>query len=222
MALRVKNLPTNSGDVRDARSIPGSGRFPGGGHSNPLQCSCLENPVDRGAWWAAVHSVTKSWTRLKRRSRHTHTGHWSGAGGSERPLRVGPLTAAQASLHRILSRVPSHRKGVIPVRAAWEQGAKSLGCQPTLRAGSGDVREFSSFLSSPSSAPGTGTGEDGDPGGDGAPFPKHHSFMVEAGGSPHRVTGAGMEGGAQPSSGLRRLFLGEWLPAGLCTGEAID
>ena len=50
--------------------IPGSGRSPGGGHGNPFQCPCLENPMDRGAWWATVHVVTKSWTRLKRRSTH--------------------------------------------------------------------------------------------------------------------------------------------------------
>ena len=54
MALVVKNLPANAGDVRDGGSIPGLGRFPGGGHGNPLQSSCLENPMDRGAWWAIV------------------------------------------------------------------------------------------------------------------------------------------------------------------------
>ena len=48
----------------------GSGRTPGGGHGNPLQYSCLENPMDRGAWWAVVHGVTKSWTRLKRLNMH--------------------------------------------------------------------------------------------------------------------------------------------------------
>ena len=53
-----------SGDARDAGSVPGSGRSPGVGSGNPLQCSCLENPVDRGAWWATVHGVTKSQTRL--------------------------------------------------------------------------------------------------------------------------------------------------------------
>ena len=62
MALVVKNWPANAGDVRDAGSIPGSGRSPGGGNSNPLQYSCLENPMDRGAWQAIVHRVTKSWT----------------------------------------------------------------------------------------------------------------------------------------------------------------
>ena len=52
-------------------SIPGSGRSPGGGHGNPLQYSCLENPLDRGAWWETVHRVAKSQTRLKRLSVHT-------------------------------------------------------------------------------------------------------------------------------------------------------
>ena len=55
-----KNLPANSGDKRDVGSVPGSGRSPGGGYSNPLQYSCLENPMDSGAWWATVHRVTKS------------------------------------------------------------------------------------------------------------------------------------------------------------------
>ena len=59
-----KNLPANSGDVRDEGSIPGLGRFPGGGHGNPLQYSCLENPMNKGALWTTVHRVTKSQTRL--------------------------------------------------------------------------------------------------------------------------------------------------------------
>ena len=63
--LVVKNPPANTGDMRDVYSIPGSGRSPGGGHGNPLQYSCLETPIDRGAWWATVHRVAKSWTRLK-------------------------------------------------------------------------------------------------------------------------------------------------------------
>ena len=58
----VKNPPADAGDVRDAGSIPGSGRSPGGGHGNALQFSCLENPMDRGAWWATVHGVTESET----------------------------------------------------------------------------------------------------------------------------------------------------------------
>ena len=68
VALAVKNLPAKSGDTRDAGSIPASGRSPGEGHGNPLQYSCLENPMDRGAWRVLVHRVEKSWTRLKRLS----------------------------------------------------------------------------------------------------------------------------------------------------------
>ena len=62
VALVVKNLPANAGDTRDMGSTPGLGRSPGGGHDNPLWYSCLENPMDRGAWRATVHRVTKSWT----------------------------------------------------------------------------------------------------------------------------------------------------------------
>ena len=62
VALAVKNLPANAGDIRDVGSILGSGRSLGGGNGNPLQYSCLENTMDREAWWAAVHGVTESWT----------------------------------------------------------------------------------------------------------------------------------------------------------------
>ena len=58
----VNNLPAKAGDVRDASSIPGLGRSPGGGHGNLLQYSPLENPMDREAGQAIVHGVTKSWT----------------------------------------------------------------------------------------------------------------------------------------------------------------
>ena len=60
----VKNSPANIGDTRDAGSIPGSGRSPGGGNGNPLQYSCLEDPMDRGAWQATVRGVAESWTQL--------------------------------------------------------------------------------------------------------------------------------------------------------------
>ena len=58
----VKNPSANAGDIRDACSIPGLRRFPGGGHGNPLQYSCLDNPTDRKARWATVRRVTKSQT----------------------------------------------------------------------------------------------------------------------------------------------------------------
>ena len=69
--LVVKNLPANAGDTSDAgwSLVPGLGRLPGGGHSNPLQCSFLENPMDRGAWLTVVCGLTKSQTLL---STHTH------------------------------------------------------------------------------------------------------------------------------------------------------
>ena len=60
----VKNLPANAGDTRDIGLTPGSGRSPGVGNGNPLQYSCLENFMDRGAWWAMVRGVTKSQTPL--------------------------------------------------------------------------------------------------------------------------------------------------------------
>ena len=64
----VKNWPANPRVIRNAGLIPGSGRSPGGGHSNPFQYSCVENPTDRGARWATVHRVTRSQTRLRRLS----------------------------------------------------------------------------------------------------------------------------------------------------------
>ena len=64
----VKNLPANAGDARDTGSVPGSRRSLGGGHGNPLQYSCLENPMDRVAWWAKIHGAAKSRTRLKQLS----------------------------------------------------------------------------------------------------------------------------------------------------------
>ena len=65
----VKSLPANAGDTG---SIPGLGRSPGAGNGNPLQYSCLENPMDRGVWRAVIHRVTKSLTQLKGLSTHTH------------------------------------------------------------------------------------------------------------------------------------------------------
>ena len=66
--LVVKNLPAYAGDIRDSGSVLGLGRAPGGGNGNPLQYSCLENPMDRGAWRATVHGVAKSWIQLKQLS----------------------------------------------------------------------------------------------------------------------------------------------------------
>ena len=68
----VKNLPVNAEETGDAALIPGSGRSPGGGNGNPLKYSCLGNPMDRGAWWAIIHSVVKSQTQLSMHM-YTHT-----------------------------------------------------------------------------------------------------------------------------------------------------
>ena len=68
----VKNLPASTGDLRDMSLIPALGRSRGGGNGNPPQYSCLENPMDRGAWWATVRRVAKSQTWLKRLSMHAH------------------------------------------------------------------------------------------------------------------------------------------------------
>ena len=70
MALVVNNPPANAGDTGDAGFIPESGRSPGGERGNPPQYPCLGNPMDTGAWWATVHEVTNSQTRL---SMHVHT-----------------------------------------------------------------------------------------------------------------------------------------------------
>ena len=67
----IKNLPANEGDLRDTGSIPGSERSPGGGPDNPLQYSCLESPMDRGAWRATVHGVAESDMTVKQLSTHT-------------------------------------------------------------------------------------------------------------------------------------------------------
>ena len=75
MALVVRRPPASSGDTKDESSIPESVRAPGGRHGNLLQYSCLENPMDRGAWRAAVHRVTQSRTRLEV-SEYARWGAW--------------------------------------------------------------------------------------------------------------------------------------------------
>ena len=72
VVLVVKNLPARAGDPRYLGSISGLERSPGGGNGNLLQYSCLENPMDRGAWWATVHEIAKSQTQLNTHT-HTHT-----------------------------------------------------------------------------------------------------------------------------------------------------
>ena len=69
--LGGKEFACNTGAAGDMGLIPGSGRSPGGGHGNPLYYSCLANSMDRGAWWATVHGVTRSQTQLKQLDMHT-------------------------------------------------------------------------------------------------------------------------------------------------------
>ena len=84
VVLGIKDLPASSRDIRDTSSVPGLGRSLGGGHGNPLQRACLENPMDRGAWRATVHRVAQSQTWLKQLSMHavmrirTHCMHCPG------------------------------------------------------------------------------------------------------------------------------------------------
>ena len=95
--LAVKNPPPMQ-EMRDAGSVPGSGRSSGEENGNPLQYSCLENPMDRGVCWATVHGVTKSCTHLKRLSIHAH----GGGAGLGRESR-GWFGQAPARVHVLLS-----------------------------------------------------------------------------------------------------------------------
>ena len=94
----VKNLPANTGDVKDVGLIPGLGRSPGGRQGNPLQCSCLENPMDRGAWHATVHKVAKSWTQLGTHAWGHSTGKWKQAGWSTKRYEFHRLANLLCSL----------------------------------------------------------------------------------------------------------------------------
>ena len=96
----------SKGDIGDRDSFPGSGRSPGGGHSNPLQYSCLENPTDRGSWWSMVHRVAKSQTQLKQLNTHTHTHMWD----LRSPTRDGthiPCIRRQVPKHWTAREVPN-------------------------------------------------------------------------------------------------------------------
>ena len=84
VGLVVKNLLPNAGNVRDTFPIPMLARSPGGGHGNPLQYSCLENPMDRGAWRATVPGAAESQKWLKLLSMHTHTTHLRSSACSEK------------------------------------------------------------------------------------------------------------------------------------------
>jgi len=99
----VKNPPADTGDIRDIGSIPGLGNLPGGGHGNPLQYSCLENSMDRGAWQATVRGVAKSRTRLKQLSMHVVTLEASGSDSGENgAASLDSLFVGSANTHHII------------------------------------------------------------------------------------------------------------------------
>ena len=107
VALVVKKPPANAGDLRDLGSIPGLGRFPRGGYGNPLQYSCQENPMDRGAWRATVHRAAKSWTWLKQLKHNTIKDDWCSFKrrdmGTHRKTREGETGAMQLEVKNIKS-----------------------------------------------------------------------------------------------------------------------
>ena len=101
----VKNLLAKAGDPRDTGLIPGWGRFPGGGNGNPLRYSCLENSMDRGAWWVTVHGATKRRTRLSAHTHtHTHTLHKI---KNYSKLTISSVASGPFSLPKILFPSPS-------------------------------------------------------------------------------------------------------------------
>ena len=112
----VKNSPANAGDIRAMGSIPGSGRSPGGKNGNPFQYSCLENPIDKEAWQATAHGVTKSQTPLKRLSMHARmlltlgfsaSDRLSKGTSDERKVRLGHMISK-----RTMETVPGERRKV--------------------------------------------------------------------------------------------------------------
>ena len=93
----VNNLPARIGDIRDVGSISGWERFPGEGHDNPLQYSCLENTMDRGAWWATVQWVAKIQTQLRRLSMHACYKKIGGVNSTEHELEINTPPPPQAA-----------------------------------------------------------------------------------------------------------------------------
>ena len=113
-------MAASAGDTRNAGSIPGWKRSPGGGHGNPLQYSSLENLMNRGAWRAKVHGVAKSRTRLSMCTRHTHT-HTH----THRRRPMGIVLAAQALASQCH---PSYSLSDLKVEACSTSGVPKLSC----------------------------------------------------------------------------------------------
>ena len=118
----VKNLPVNEGDTG---SIPGSGRSPGGGNGNPLQYSCLDNPKDRGAWWATVQMVAKESATTERLSTQAHSiRHASLLVFTQRSHCI--ITKLRGRLHTFAGAGPSTgpSRGSTQMRQNWPQGPR--------------------------------------------------------------------------------------------------
>ena len=139
--LVVKNPFANAGDIKDADFIPGSERFPGGQHGNPLQYSCLESPRDRGAWRATVHRVTKSRTRLKRLRTHTLTEPCSEAGRCWvviHPHKGGvPLCFGLNPKGMLSKDFPAPPPGSLMDPSPWQPSTCQQGCGGTGLSGLG-------------------------------------------------------------------------------------
>ena len=112
----VKNLSAGAGDIRDVGLIPGSGKSPGGGHGHPLQYSCLENSMDIGAWWATVHRVAKSRTRLKRLG--THRGIYS---SQKKALNLGRLKKKLVVTSAAFKEFTMYREGLETQQLAFRK-----------------------------------------------------------------------------------------------------
>ena len=129
--------PELPGDIREAGLIPGSGGSPGGGHGNPLKYSCLENPRDRGTWWATVHGVTESRTRLKRLGTHAHVGkegwgRWLSALAYKHVFRPLVSVGWPSGPHPQLSLRSSSLQTLC---SAFSQGSVREGLTPAQRGG---------------------------------------------------------------------------------------
>ena len=132
VVMVVKNPPANAGDTGDAGSIPGSERSFGEGNGIPLQYSCLDNPMDRGAWWATVHRVAKSWTRL---SNLVHMqgfrGFWDSGGPCGESWGQGQGSSAEqtgfccsSAVHR--PQVSAASKMTTCFSSSWVRGSSGL------------------------------------------------------------------------------------------------
>ena len=118
LVLVVKNWPAKAGDIRDTGLIPRSGRSPGGGHGSLFQHSCLENPMDKGAWWATVHAVTKSRTRLKRLS-----------SSSSRDVDAFAIKQLGEDAEMALKKAKNHKERKFSVRARPESKETQSRCK---------------------------------------------------------------------------------------------